>query len=216
MCSSSALCAPQCPAPNLHTEVEHYEATSPATSSLSHFNNTILKQSFVRHEHYNIFSSQLTYSLPTAAAIAAAYMFPAYSTTGLGLPQREETRNFGPYMGYTLLYLLTVQAVAMTSAWTFSTQQRAAAFLGLVVLVFCISGAYAVHPMDLSLVTSRLQWVSPLRWTLEQLAMVEFAGGTTPMYDCPRGPVVLLPECLFTLGAHGAAHALRRKCATRR
>ncbi|KAL1423456.1 hypothetical protein MTO96_021068 [Rhipicephalus appendiculatus] len=86
---------------------------------------------------------------------------------------------------------LTVQAVAMTSAWTFSTQQRAAAFLGLVVLVFCISGAYAVHPMDLSLVTSRLQWVSPLRWTLEQLAMVEFAGGTTPMYDCPRGPVVL-------------------------
>lgn len=87
--------------------------------------------------------------------------------------------------------LLTVRAVAMTSAWTFPTRQRAAAFLGLVVLVFCMSGGYAVHLMDLSLVTSWLQWVSPLRWTLEQLAMVEFAGGTTPMYDCPRGPVVL-------------------------
>ncbi|XP_075528671.1 ATP-binding cassette sub-family G member 8 [Dermacentor variabilis] len=133
--------------------------------------------------------SKLMYSLPTAAAIAAAYVFPAYSMTGL--PQREETRNFGPYMGYTLLYLLTARAVAMTSAWTFPTRQRAAAFLGLVVLVFCLSGGYAVHLMDLSLVTSWLQWVSPLRWTLEQLAMVEFAGGATPMYDCPRGPVVL-------------------------
>ncbi|XP_077500584.1 ATP-binding cassette sub-family G member 8 isoform X2 [Amblyomma americanum] len=133
--------------------------------------------------------SKLTYSLPTAAAIAAAYVFPAYSMTGL--PQREETRNFGPYMGYTLLYLLTARAVAMTSAWTFPTRQRAAAFLGLVMLIFCLSGGYAVHLMDLSLVTSWLQWVSPLRWTLEQLAMVEFAGGTTPMYDCPRGPVVL-------------------------
>ncbi|KAL1485934.1 hypothetical protein MTO96_031655 [Rhipicephalus appendiculatus] len=126
--------------------------------------------------------SKLTYSLPTAAAIAAAYVFPAYSTTGL--PQCEETRNFGPYMGYTLLYLLTVRAVAMTLAWTFPTQQRAAAFLGLVVLVFCMSGGYAVHLMDLSLVTSWLQWVSPLRWTLEQLTMVEFAGGMTPTYDC--------------------------------
>ncbi|KAL1470093.1 hypothetical protein MTO96_040671, partial [Rhipicephalus appendiculatus] len=46
--------------------------------------------------------SKLTYSLPTATAIAAAYVFPAYSMTGL--PQREETRNFGPYMGYTLVH----------------------------------------------------------------------------------------------------------------
>lgn len=133
--------------------------------------------------------SKLTYSLPPAAAIAAAYVFPAYSMTGL--PQREETRNFGPYMGYTLLYLLTARAVAMTSAWTFPTRQRAAAFLGLVLLVFCLSGGYAVHLTDLSLVTSWLQWVSPLRWTLEQLAAVEFGGGSTAMYDCPRGPVVL-------------------------
>ncbi|XP_037555801.1 uncharacterized protein LOC119432717 [Dermacentor silvarum] len=69
--------------------------------------------------------------------------------------------------------------------WIFPTWQRAATFLALVVLVFCLGGGYTVHRMDLSLVSSWLQWVSKRRWTLKQLAMVEFAGGVTPMYDCP-------------------------------
>ncbi|CAN8027596.1 unnamed protein product [Ixodes persulcatus] len=133
--------------------------------------------------------SKLTYSLPTAAAIFAAYVFPAFSMTGL--PRQEETRNFGPYMGYTILYLLTARAVALTSAWTFPTRHRAAVFTGLILLIFSMSGGYAVHLMDLSVVTSWLQWVSPMRWTLEQLTLVEFAGGPVPLYDCSRSPIVL-------------------------
>lgn len=133
--------------------------------------------------------SKLTYSLPTAAAIFAAYVFPAFSMTGL--PRQEETRNFGPYMGYTILYLLTARAVALTSAWTFPTRHRAAVFTGLILLIFSMSGGYAVHLMDLSVVTAWLQWVSPMRWTLEQLTLVEFAGGPVPLYDCSRSPIVL-------------------------
>lgn len=133
--------------------------------------------------------SRLTYSLPTAAAIFAAYVFPAYSMAGL--PTQDHVNNFGPYMGYTLLYLLTARIIALTAGWTFPSRHVAAMVSGVILLVFSTTAGYTVHLADLSLVTSWLQWISPLRWTAEQLARVEFVGGKNALYECSRSPVVL-------------------------
>ncbi|XP_064476475.1 ATP-binding cassette sub-family G member 8-like isoform X2 [Ornithodoros turicata] len=133
--------------------------------------------------------SKLTYSLPTAAAVFAAYVFPAYSMAGL--PRQDHVNNFGPYIGYTLLYLLTARIIVIFAGWTFASRHVAATVSGIILLIFSVTAGYTVHLGDLSLVTSWLQWISPLRWTLEQLSRIEFVGGYNAQYECSRSPVVL-------------------------
>lgn len=135
--------------------------------------------------------SKLMYSFPSSVAILLAYVVPAYSMAGLGFQSRAN--HFGIYIGYMLLYLLTIRMLAMALGWTFSSRHYSAFFTGTLFLIIITCAGYAVHINSLSVIFSWFQWVSPARWMMEQLVINEFSNNKTT-YSCPRNPAVEIPN----------------------
>lgn len=135
---------------------------------------------------------KLTYSLPPAAAVAIAYAVPAYSMAGL--QATSPVHPFGVYIGYMLLYVLTLRMLAIACAWAFASRHLAATWVGFILTIAAVSAGYTVHFEDLSSVFSWAQWISPVRWVMEQLVHNEFPSSGTSSddhkYICSRNPVV--------------------------
>ncbi|XP_076320520.1 LOW QUALITY PROTEIN: ATP-binding cassette sub-family G member 8-like [Tachypleus tridentatus] len=159
--------------------------------------------------------SKVTYSLPPAAAVCLSYIVPVYSIAGLDTDAR--VNSFGVYIGYNLLYLLTIRMLFMALGWMFSSRHLAAGLGGIILTLCATTAGYTVHFTDLSLVLSWFQWVSPMRWMMEQIVRWEFTGkhntiGNVTKYFCTRNPVIQQENSILVkadCGILSDIHALR-------
>ncbi|XP_013793283.1 ATP-binding cassette sub-family G member 8-like, partial [Limulus polyphemus] len=159
--------------------------------------------------------SKVTYSLPPAAAVCLSYIVPVYSIAGLDTDAR--VNSFGVYIAYNLLYLLTIRMLFMALGWMFSSRHLAAGLAGIILTLCATTAGYTVHFTDLSLVLSWFQWVSPMRWMMEQIVRWEFTGknneiGNITKYYCTRNPVIQQENGILVkadCGILSDAHALR-------
>ncbi|XP_054706333.1 LOW QUALITY PROTEIN: ATP-binding cassette sub-family G member 8-like [Uloborus diversus] len=134
---------------------------------------------------------KLTYSLVPAAAVAVAYAVPAYSMAGLQTTSR--VRPFGIYIGYMILYMLTMRMLVLACAWASPSKGVASAWAGLVATILSLAAGYTVHLEDISTAFSWSQWISPTHWVYRQLAQNEFnatLGDELYRYTCSHNPVV--------------------------
>ncbi|GFY47202.1 ABC transporter G family member 4, partial [Trichonephila inaurata madagascariensis] len=133
---------------------------------------------------------KLTYSLIPAAAVAVAYAVPAYSMAGLQTTSR--VRPFGVYIGYMILYLLTLRMMALACSWACSTRHLAATWTGFLFTILSLVAGYSIHPLDISIMFSWAQWVSPVHWIYNLLVQNEFNSSLSEdiRYSCTRNPVV--------------------------
>lgn len=133
---------------------------------------------------------KLTYSLVPAAAVAVAYSVPAYSMAGLQTTSR--VRPFGVYIGYMILYLLTLRMMALACTWACSTRHLAATWAGFLFTIVSLVAGYSIHPSDISIMFSWAQWVSPVHWIYNLLVQNEFNSSLSEdvRYSCTRNPVV--------------------------
>lgn len=134
--------------------------------------------------------SKLTYSSPPAGVVCLAYIVPVYSIAGLESDSRVS--SFGVYIGYMLLYLLTMRMLFMALGWMLTSRHLAAGLAGFVLTLCATTAGYTVHFSGLSPVLFWLQWVSPMRWVMEQIVIWEFTGKqmNDAKYYCTRNPVV--------------------------
>ncbi|XP_076346385.1 uncharacterized protein LOC143244854 isoform X2 [Tachypleus tridentatus] len=172
----------------------------------------------VREGLYSYFAyimSKLTYSMPSAVAVCLAYIIPVYSIAGFESDFR--INMFGIYIGYMLLYLLAIRMLSLALGWLFSSHYLAAGGVGLILMLSTTTAGYTVHFTDLSAVFSWFQWVSPMRWTMEQVVILEFFGKNEggeyeTKYLCDRNPVIQQQNNLLVKAECGIlndAHALR-------
>lgn len=128
--------------------------------------------------------SQMTYSFLTAVAVFLAYIIPAYCMSGL--KGEDDNLTFTVYLGYMLFYLFTVRVLAMAMAYTFDSRHLASAVTGLVMTFVIMCSGYTVHFLDLSIVLFWFQWVSPMRWIMEQIDTWDLAGRDPENIRIPR------------------------------
>ena len=109
-----------------------------------------------------------------------------------GLQTTSRVKPFGIYIGYMILYILTLRMMAIACAWACSSKHMAAAWTGFLFTILSVSAGYSVHLKDLSIVFSWAQWISPVHWVYQQLAQNEFNStlGDDYRYACSHNPVV--------------------------
>ncbi|XP_022235597.1 uncharacterized protein LOC111083389 [Limulus polyphemus] len=159
--------------------------------------------------------SKITCGMPPEVIVCLAYIVPVYSIAGFESDSRVNV--FGIYIGYMLLYLLAIRMLSLALGWLFSSHHLAAGCAGFILTLSATTAGYTVHFTDLSTVFSWFQWVSPMRWMMEQVVVWEFFGKNDAdedetKYLCNRNPVVQQKNNLLVKAGCGIlndAHALR-------
>ncbi|XP_045119789.1 ATP-binding cassette sub-family G member 8-like isoform X1 [Portunus trituberculatus] len=127
--------------------------------------------------------TKICYSFLAAGGTFLAYILPAYSMAGF--PTAEE---FYVYLGYMLLYLCAVRALAIAAACVFDSRHAAAMTTGFILTVATLGSGFTLHSMDISLWAWPTLWWSPVRWLLHEVERQEFEN--TDEFLCDRNPVL--------------------------
>ncbi|XP_050735223.1 ATP-binding cassette sub-family G member 8-like [Eriocheir sinensis] len=127
--------------------------------------------------------TKICYSFLAAGGTFLAYILPAYSMAGF--PTAEQ---FYLYLGYMLLYLYAVRALAIAAACVFDSRHAAAMTTGFLLTVATLGSGLTLHPLDVSLWAWPTLWWSPVRWVLHEVERQEFQD--TNEFGCDRNPVL--------------------------
>ncbi|GAB6028959.1 hypothetical protein CHUAL_004754 [Chamberlinius hualienensis] len=170
------------------------------------------------------FISKMTYSYLTAEGVFLAYIIPAYCMSGL--KGEDDNRTFSTYLGYMLLYLLTIRTLSMAMSFTFSSRHTAAAAVGFVLTLSVMTGGYVVQFADLSIILYWFKWVSPTKWILEIIDTWDMLGTESKFtasptdtfssknaFSCSKdqpvasysAAIILKPPCSFSNGYEALA-----------
>lgn len=95
-------------------------------------------------------------SLPASAGIFLSYTVPAYLLTGIHYPNSADLNSFYTYLGYMMLYLVTMQMLCVSMAHMVSSRHMAAVISGLVVTCQALVSHYLIHSDDLAV---WIQWI---------------------------------------------------------
>ncbi|GAB0093647.1 ATP-binding cassette sub-family G member 8 [Sergentomyia squamirostris] len=117
-------------------------------------------------------------SIMPSLCIWLAYLLPAHSMAGLYSYTTSSDRGIYIYMGYMLLYLMAIQALALFSTHFFSTKTSASVFTGLILLAISSVGGYSIHSASIPSYWTWIQSLSPERWLLPVLAEDEYSAET--------------------------------------
>lgn len=100
--------------------------------------------------------TKVLYSLPASAGIFLAYTVPAYLLTGIHYPDLADLNSFYTYLGYMMLYLLSLQLVSMAISHMLPSRHMAATLTGLVVMCQAMVSHFLIHKDDLAV---WVQWI---------------------------------------------------------
>ena len=83
------------------------------------------------------------YSFLAAGGVFLAYTLPAYTMAGIKIAEGQ--KEFYLYIGYMLLYLYAVRAVALACASFCTSRHIAASITGFFFTVASLGSGYTVH-----------------------------------------------------------------------
>uniref|UniRef100_T1J9E7 ABC transporter domain-containing protein n=1 Tax=Strigamia maritima TaxID=126957 RepID=T1J9E7_STRMM len=139
------------------------------------------------------FITMTLYSFLPTCGVYLAFSLPAYCMAGL--QSEVDSRSFSIYIGFMLLYLFTFRAVSIAMAFTFRSRHWAACMSGAILAAALLTSGWPVHLLDLSVLTFWLQWVSPARWTIEQMIQWDFyrpkSNSSSITMECSHNPTIV-------------------------
>ena len=100
--------------------------------------------------------SQELYSLPARAGVFLSLTVPAYLLTGLHYPDIADLNSFYTYLGYMMLYLVTMQILCISMGHMVTSRHMAAVISGMVVTCQALVSHYLIHSDDLAV---WIQWI---------------------------------------------------------
>ncbi|XP_026328997.1 ATP-binding cassette sub-family G member 8 [Hyposmocoma kahamanoa] len=104
-----------------------------------------------------------------------AYLVPSYAMTGLYAQSAGSFDGFYIYLGYMLLYLISIQMLCRAAIFVIPFEKTASAISGLCLLLSTLVNGVMIHQGDLPEYVRWLEYVSPSRWTLPELLQRELS-----------------------------------------
>nr|XP_021188651.2 ATP-binding cassette sub-family G member 8 [Helicoverpa armigera]XP_021188652.2 ATP-binding cassette sub-family G member 8 [Helicoverpa armigera]WRX06076.1 ABCG14 [Helicoverpa armigera] len=98
-----------------------------------------------------------------------AYLVPSYAMTGLYAQAPASFDGFYYYLGYMLVYLISIQMLCRATIFIVPMEKTAAIISGLCLLLSTLVNGVMIHERDLPYYVTWLQYVSPSRWTIPEL-----------------------------------------------
>ena len=100
--------------------------------------------------------TKVLYSLPASAGIFLAFTVPGYLLTGIHYPDLADLNSFYTYLGYMLLYLLSLQMLSLGLGHLLPSRHLAATLSGVMVMGQALVSHYLIHKDDLAV---WVQWI---------------------------------------------------------
>lgn len=104
-----------------------------------------------------------------------AYLVPSYAMSGLYAQSLDDYNGFYFYLGYMLLYLVSVQMLVRATIFLIPMEKTAAIMSGFLILLTTLVNGVTLHLSDVSEYLKWLSYVSPSRWTIPELLKRELS-----------------------------------------
>ncbi|XP_037961247.2 ATP-binding cassette sub-family G member 8 [Plutella xylostella] len=109
----------------------------------------------------------------SAAITWLAFLVPSYAMSGL---YAQSTASFdGFYLGYMLLYLVSLQMMFRAFVFLIPMEKTASVLAGFVLLLTTLVNGVMLHQRDFPFYVKWLEYVSPSRWVMPELLQRELS-----------------------------------------
>ncbi|XP_040564085.1 ATP-binding cassette sub-family G member 8 [Lepeophtheirus salmonis] len=128
------------------------------------------------------------YSIPGIVGIFLAYIIPGYLLAGIHYQNVNDLDVFYYYIGYMMLYLLSIRMMIMCFVHLSSSRHWASAMGGTILVILSLVNGYVIHVKDLGDWTSWIKYVSPQYWMNHPIQRGEFS--PISIFHCKDNPVI--------------------------
>lgn len=104
-----------------------------------------------------------------------AYLVPSYAMSGLYAQSLGSFDGFYIYIGYMVLYLISIQMLCRASIFVIPMEKTASIVSGLFLLLGILVNGVMVHNQDLPYYVRWLEYVSPSRWAIPEALQRELS-----------------------------------------
>ncbi|GBP27614.1 ABC transporter G family member 16 [Eumeta japonica] len=104
-----------------------------------------------------------------------AYLVPSYAMSGLYTDAGTKTNGFILYLGYMLLYFISIQMLVRAVIYLVPMERTASVISGFLLLLGILVNGVMLQQDDLPPYLTWLQYISPSRWTLPELLRWELS-----------------------------------------
>ncbi|KPJ01586.1 ATP-binding cassette sub-family G member 8 [Papilio xuthus] len=104
-----------------------------------------------------------------------AYLVPSYAMSGLYTQAPGSYDGFYIYLGYMLLYLISIQMLCRAMVFLLPMEKTASVLSGFVLLLTILVNGVMLHQDDLPSYVRWLEYVSPSRWVLPEILQRELS-----------------------------------------
>ncbi|XP_039748577.1 ATP-binding cassette sub-family G member 8 [Pararge aegeria] len=104
-----------------------------------------------------------------------AYLVPSYAMSGLYAQSPGSFDGFYIYLGYMLLYLISIQMLCRAAIFLVPMEKTASILAGFCLLLTTLVNGVMVHQQDLPAYVKWLEFVSPSRWALPEILRRELS-----------------------------------------
>ncbi|XP_053602449.1 ATP-binding cassette sub-family G member 8 [Plodia interpunctella] len=111
----------------------------------------------------------------SAALTWLAFIVPSYAMSGLYAQSAASLDGFYIYIGYMLLYLISIQMLCRATIFVVPMEKTASMISGLCLLLSTLVNGVMLHQQDLPYYVKWLEYVSPSRWTIAELLQRELS-----------------------------------------
>ncbi|XP_041976067.1 ATP-binding cassette sub-family G member 8 [Aricia agestis] len=104
-----------------------------------------------------------------------AYLVPSYAMSGLYAQTPTSFDGFYIYLGYMLLYLISIQMLCRAAIFVVPMEKTASLLAGFCLLLTTLVNGVMVHQQDLPHYVRWLEYVSPSKWTIPEVLRRELS-----------------------------------------
>ncbi|CAH0626777.1 unnamed protein product [Chrysodeixis includens] len=104
-----------------------------------------------------------------------AYLVPSYAMSGLYVQAPASYDGLYLYIGYMVLYLISIQMLCRATIFLVPMEKTAAVISGVCLLLSTLVNGVMLHERDLPDYVTWLQYVSPSRWLMPELLQRELS-----------------------------------------
>ncbi|XP_060801167.1 ATP-binding cassette sub-family G member 8 [Amyelois transitella] len=104
-----------------------------------------------------------------------AFIVPSYAMSGLYAQSLASFDGFYIYIGFMLLYLISIQMLCRATIFLVPMEKTAAVLSGICLLLSTLVNGVMLHQQDLPSYVKWLEYVSPSRWTMAEILQRELS-----------------------------------------
>ncbi|XP_046960224.1 ATP-binding cassette sub-family G member 8 [Vanessa cardui] len=104
-----------------------------------------------------------------------AYLVPSYAMSGLYAQSLGSFDGFYIYLGYMLLYLISIQMLCRAAIFLIPMEKTASILSGFCLFLTTLVNGVMLHQQDLPRYVKWLEYVSPSKWTLPEILRRELS-----------------------------------------